>query len=52
MEAVLIADALRRHAGNRRAAARELGIHSSTLFRKARALGVDLPERDGRYRKE
>jgi len=50
MEGVLISDALRRHHGNRKAAAEELGIHPSTLFRKARALGIPLPEHDGRFR--
>ena len=35
---------------NRLAAARTLGIHKSTLFRKIRALGIELPERDGRHR--
>jgi PAS domain S-box-containing protein len=34
MEQRVIADALRRHEGNRQAAARELGINPSTLFRK------------------
>ena len=38
MEKLLIQDALRRHAGNRAAAARELGIDASTLFRKLKAL--------------
>lgn len=37
MERLLIEDALRRHAGNRAAAARELGINASTLFRKLKA---------------
>ncbi len=49
-ERVLICDALRRNRGNRTAAARQLGIHPSTLFRKARALGIELPEADGRSR--
>ncbi len=40
MEKILIADALRRNNGNRAAAARELGIHKSTLFRKIKALGM------------
>ncbi|MFB3893257.1 MAG: sigma-54 interaction domain-containing protein [Phycisphaerae bacterium] len=48
MERVMIADALRRHSGNRKAAATELGINPSTLFRKAKALGIDLPDKDGR----
>jgi PAS domain S-box-containing protein len=41
LEAVHISDALRRHDGNRTAAARELGINPSTLFRKLKSLGVD-----------
>lgn len=47
-EAGLITEALRRHGFDRLAAARALGIHKSTLFRKIRALGPSLPERDGR----
>jgi len=46
IEAFHLADALRRHGGNRRAAADELGIHRSTMFRKIKALGVDFPEED------
>jgi transcriptional regulator with PAS, ATPase and Fis domain len=38
-----IRDALKRHQGNRAAAARELGIASSTLFRKIKALRIKLP---------
>jgi transcriptional regulator with PAS, ATPase and Fis domain len=37
MEKLLIRDALRKHEGNRAAAARELGIDASTLFRKIKA---------------
>ncbi|HOP77634.1 MAG TPA: sigma 54-interacting transcriptional regulator [Thermogutta sp.] len=44
MERVLIRDALRRHQGHRVAAARELGIHPSTLFRKMKSLGITWPE--------
>ena len=40
MEKVLLRDALRRHQENRAAAARELGIDASTLFRKIKALGL------------
>jgi len=51
MERLLITDALRRHRGNRTAAARQLGINPSTLFRKVRRLGIELPEEDGRRKK-
>jgi PAS domain S-box-containing protein len=49
-EAGLIREALERHGFDRLATARALGIHKSTLFRKIRALGLALPERDGRSR--
>jgi len=53
IEALHIADALRRHEGSRKAAAAELGIHPTTLRRKIKDLEIDLPERDGRsHRKE
>lgn len=52
MEARMITDALRTHHGNRMAAAHELGIHPATLFRKARKLGIRLPDTDGRTRVE
>jgi PAS domain S-box-containing protein len=48
LEAQAMVDALARSGGNRLAAARELGMHKSTFFRKARLLGIDLPEKDGR----
>jgi PAS domain S-box-containing protein len=51
VEAHHIADALRRHDGNRTAAARELGIHTTTLLRKMRAFGIEPPARDGRSRR-
>jgi PAS domain S-box-containing protein len=51
MESLHIADALRRNEGNRKAAAEELGIHPSTLFRKIRDLGIETPQKDGRSRK-
>ena len=44
LEAVHIADAIRRHGGHRTDAARELGIDPSTLFRKVKSLGLKLPE--------
>jgi len=47
-EAQAIRAALEKHKFNRLAAARELGIHKATLFRKIKALGLLLPEKDGR----
>lgn len=40
--------ALERNAFNRLAAARDLGIHKTTLYRKMKKLGIRLPEKDGR----
>lgn len=40
--------ALKRNNYNRLAAARELGVHKSTLFRKIKKLGIELPPKDGR----
>ena len=48
LERLAITDAIRRHHGNRQAAARELGIHVSTMFRKIKTLQIELPDRDGR----
>jgi len=45
-----IQSALEKNNYNRLAAARELGIHKTTLFRKIKKLGITLPEQDGRYR--
>jgi transcriptional regulator with PAS, ATPase and Fis domain len=50
LEKMHIAEAIRRHGGNRKAAARGLGIHPSTLFRKIKSLSIELPENDGRSR--
>jgi len=50
-EVQMILDALERSGHHRVSAARELGIHKSTLFRKIKALGIDLPEKNGRARK-
>lgn len=40
VEAQVILEALNRNRNNRAAAARDLGIHKSTLFRKMKALGI------------
>ncbi len=49
-EARAIMDALRRNEYNRQAAALELGMHKSTLFRKIKKLGIKLSGIDGRSR--
>ena len=43
--------ALDRNNFNREAAAKELGIHKTTLFRRIKKLGIELPKRDGRSRR-
>lgn len=43
MEKLLISEALRRHKGSRNKAARQLGINPSTLYRKLKALKMDIP---------
>ncbi|MBN2399608.1 MAG: sigma 54-interacting transcriptional regulator [Candidatus Aminicenantes bacterium] len=48
LDAQAIRSALERHHGNRSAAARELGIHKTTLFRKLKKLGLSLPARHHR----
>lgn len=48
VEARTILDALERNHFNRLAAARDLGMHKSTLFRKIKELGIELPDIDGR----
>lgn len=50
LDAEAIWSALERNGYNRQAAARELGIHKTTLFRRIKRLGIELPESDGRSR--
>ncbi len=50
LEALHIRDAFRRHQGHRAAAARELGINPSTLFRKLKMLGLDAEGKPSRRR--
>jgi PAS domain S-box-containing protein len=45
LDARTIRSALERTGGNRLAAAQDLGVHKTTLFRKLRALGIDLPRK-------
>jgi len=49
-EAAAILAALERNNWNRAATARELGVHPTTLWRKVRRLGIELPAQDGRSR--
>jgi PAS domain S-box-containing protein len=51
LDAQSIHAALERNSFNRLAAARDLGIHKTTLFRRMKRLGIALPEEDGRSRK-
>jgi transcriptional regulator with PAS, ATPase and Fis domain len=48
LEAAFIRDVLARNSWHRAAAARELGIHVTTLYRRIRRLGLELPPHDGR----
>jgi transcriptional regulator with PAS, ATPase and Fis domain len=48
IEKAAILETLRRNHWHRQAAADELGIHKTTLFRKIAALGIQLPDEDGR----
>jgi len=51
LERQYILAALRHNDDNRLATARQMGIHKSTLFRKIRKLGIQLPENDGRSKR-
>ncbi len=48
LERAHILTTLRRNDYSRLATARQLGIHKTTLFRKIRKLGIELPDKDGR----
>lgn len=50
IDAQAIRAALERNTFNRLAAAKELGIHKTTLFRRMKKLGIPLPDQDGRTR--
>jgi PAS domain S-box-containing protein len=44
-----ILNALKNNRFNRTAAAKELNIHKTTLYRKIKQLKIDLPDKDGRF---
>jgi PAS domain S-box-containing protein len=48
LDAQAIRDALERNAFKRQAAARALGIHKTTFFRRMKKLGIAPPKQDGR----
>ncbi len=50
IEAELILKTLREHNWNRQSAAKALNMHKTTLFRKIKKLGLELPEIDGRHK--
>ncbi len=50
MEGSFIMAALRRNNWNRSATAAQLGIHTSTLWRKVKNLNLKIPKQDGRSR--
>jgi len=52
MEKFLISETLQRRKGNRKHAARDLGINISTLYRKIKELGIQSPDVDGRGRRK
>ena len=52
IEKLFITETLERREGNRKLAAKDLGINVSTLYRKIKALDIDIPETDGRGRRQ
>ncbi|MFA4838533.1 MAG: sigma 54-interacting transcriptional regulator [Candidatus Neomarinimicrobiota bacterium] len=52
LDAQSIHSALEHNDFNRVAAAKELGIHKTTLFRRMKKLGLSLPEKNGRSRRK
>lgn len=48
LEKLFITETLQRRDGNRKLAARDLGINASTLYRKIKAYRIDTPDTDGR----
>jgi transcriptional regulator with PAS, ATPase and Fis domain len=52
LDAESIRVTLERNNYNRVAAAKDLGIHKTTLFRRIKKLGLSLPKQDGRSRRK
>jgi len=51
IEKLFITETLQRRNGNRRLAAKDLGISVSTLYRKINTFGIETPDADGRGRR-
>jgi DNA-binding NtrC family response regulator len=51
IEKLFITKTLQRRHGNRKRTADDLGIDVSTLYRKIKTLGIDVPTVDGRGRR-
>ncbi len=51
-ESQVIMDALKRNDFNRLATSKDLAMHKSTLFRKIKSLGIQLPKIDGRNKRK
>ena len=51
IEKLFITETLQRRNGNRKLAARDLGISASTLYRKISTYGIERPDADGRARR-
>jgi PAS domain S-box-containing protein len=52
MEKAMITEALLRYGGNRKKAAKKLGIDYTTLYRKIRRFGIRAPASDGRSKQK
>jgi PAS domain S-box-containing protein len=52
LDAQALRAALERNAFNRLAAAKELGIHKTTFFRRMKKLGITPPKQDGRQKRQ
>jgi PAS domain S-box-containing protein len=52
MERAMINEALNHFGGNRKKAAKKLGIDTSTLYRKIKSMKINTPQFDGRTRKK
>jgi len=52
LESQLIRNALKKNDNNRERAAKELGVHKTTLLRRMKRMGIPLPASDGRTKRK